>query len=387
MLQEVKVCVFAGHSGGHLFPALAFAERFKERFPESKIFLITSPKARGILKSHGAVAFDQITFLNEFPLPAGISLRTFTFLLEFARAFLLSYSTLTKLKPDFCVGFGSYVSYPGMRIAAFKKIPTLIHEQNKIAGKATQLLVSHVDRVAVSFDQTFRPNLSKQVVSGLPLRTKLYQSRDSFRRSFTQPTPQKPLNILIVGGSQGAHRLNEIILQSFSLLLPEERQKIAVTHSTGTQDFEWVTETYRRLEMSYKTFPFYENMQQLYREADLAITRAGANTLFELALFGLPAITVPYPHAAENHQEANARHFESRGAMVVMPERELRAEALTGKIREFFAPEIRFKISEQLNPLAPEDAAVKLVDIACELLPAVSFLHKRPLENSVKGDA
>jgi UDP-N-acetylglucosamine--N-acetylmuramyl-(pentapeptide) pyrophosphoryl-undecaprenol N-acetylglucosamine transferase len=381
--REVSICVFAGHTGGHLFPALAFAERFKQKFPESRIYLVTSPKARPILASHASGVFDRVDFLNEFPLPAGrpageprlfknlagISLRTLNFLLEFGRAFLLSSRYLKKMKPDLCVGFGSYVSYPGMKLAVWKKIPTLIHEQNKIAGKATRMLARHVQRVAASFGETeCRPEPKRMDVVGLPLRLKLYQARQTFRRQFDAVTPEKPFRILVTGGSQGAHRLNEAVLQSFSLLSPEERKKIVVNHSTGTQDLEWVTENYRRLGMQNKTFSFYENMQDLYTEADLAITRAGANTLFELALFNLPAIVVPYPHAAENHQEANAHFFESRGAAVLRTEKELTPEWLSGKIREMMSPEIRMRYADGLTQIAPQDAAVKLTETASELL-------------------
>jgi UDP-N-acetylglucosamine--N-acetylmuramyl-(pentapeptide) pyrophosphoryl-undecaprenol N-acetylglucosamine transferase len=367
--QGVSVCIFAGHTGGHLFPALAFAERFKQRYPDSRTYLITSPKARPILAAHASGVFDRVFFLNEFPLPAGISLRTLRFLLEFARAFFISSRFLSEMKPDLCVGFGSYVSYPGMRLAVWRKIPTLIHEQNKIAGKATRMLARQVSRAAASFEDTVcRPSPKTLETVGLPIRFKLYQSRQGFLRTFTEPSAEKPLQILITGGSQGAKRLNEAVLEAFSLFLPEERQKIAVTHTTGTKDFEGVTECYRRLGMKSKTFPFYENMQELYSSADLAIARAGANTLFELALFALPSIVVPYPHAAENHQEANARTFESQGALVMQTEKELTPEWLCAKFREFGSPQVREKYSEKMSRIAPQDAAAKLVDLASELL-------------------
>lgn len=369
MPQGVSVCVFSGHTGGHLFPAFAFAERFKRRNPDSRIYLITSPKARPILAAHQAGVFEGVEFLNEFPLPAGISLRTLHFLLEFARGFFLSSHLLSKMKPDLCIGFGSYVSYPGLRIAAWRKIRVLIHEQNAIAGKATRMLARTADLAVFSFENTqCKPAPQRSEISGLPVRDKLYQAAALFQRRFDPPAAEKPLQILITGGSQGAQRLNEVVLESFSLLSSEERQKIAVKHSTGTKNLEQVTENYRRLGMKFNTFAFYENMQDLYQEADLAITRAGANTLFELALFGVPAIVVPYPHAAENHQEANARCFEVRGAVEMKTEKELTAEWLVSQIRKWQAPEIRKNYSDQIRRIAPQDAAVRLADLAGDLL-------------------
>ena len=379
MPQGVSVCIFAGHTGGHLFPALAFAEQFKEKFPESKVTLITSPKARPILASmEGGAArpFDRVDYMNEFPFSSGISLRTFRFLLEFVRAFFISYSFLSQIKPDLCVGFGSYVSYPGMRLAVWKKIPTFIHEQNKIVGKATRMLARHVDCVAMSFGETLCEPSPKQIhVVGLPVRSQLVQASRRFQRSFEVPTAQKPLKIMITGGSQGAHRLNELILESFSLFLPEERQKFAVTHITGNKDFDWVTESYRQLGMPFKTFPFYEKMHELYQEADIAMTRAGANTLFELALFALPAVVVPFPSSAEGHQDANAGYFESHRGICVKSEKELTPQWLKNKMTELSSTEIRKGYSESLSRLAPQEAALKLTEIAGELLPGVAVLR------------
>lgn len=369
MKQEVSVCIFAGHTGGHLFPAIAYAERFKKKFSKSHITLITSPKAVPILNASSSAALDQTIFLNEFPFFSGNPLKTLIFLLKFALAFFTSFRLLQKIKPDLCVGFGSYVSYPGMRLACWKKIPTVIHEQNIIPGKATQWLAPHADLTLMSFKETrWKTPPAKAETAGLPVRSKLYEAARGFNRSFEVPAQQKPLHIFITGGSQGASRLNEVILESFSHLSPEERQKIAVTHITGTKDLETVTGKYKTMDLSCKTYSFYENMQELYRQSDLAVTRAGANTLFELSLFGVPSIVVPFPHAAENHQELNARVFESRGALQIQREETLRPEQLAEQFRKMMNPEVRRQYSEKIRTMAPEDAAEKLVELSCELL-------------------
>lgn len=368
-VRGLRVCIFSGHTGGHLFPAVAFAESFKERFPQSHLSLITSPKARKILEAGEVSAFDQTVYLNDFPFFSGISLRSLIFLLEFTRGFFLSFRLLKKLKPSLCVGFGSYVSYPGMRLANLFQIPTLIHEQNTLAGKATKMLAACADVVAQSFPQTeFAFSLKRLVSVGLPIRRSLVTAAQGFERKFEPVSAESPLKILVTGGSQGASRLNQLILQSFLHLLHEERNKIAVTHITGNNHFDSLTQQYRQSRMRFKTYPFYKNMQDLYREGDLAITRAGANTLFELALFGMPSIVVPFPHAAENHQELNARYFESRHALVMKEESTLTPEWLSGQIHRFMAPEIRRDYSQRIAALPPSDAAGKLTDLAAELL-------------------
>ena len=147
----MKISVFAGHSGGHLFPAVAFSESLRKRFPQSTILLVTSPKGRVLVERLPKGIFDRVCYLPEFPFPSGLSLRMFSFLLKLPQVFILSSQYLSKEKPDICVGFGSYVSFPGMLLSSWRKIPTLIHEQNLIPGKATNWLAKHADCVAVSF--------------------------------------------------------------------------------------------------------------------------------------------------------------------------------------------------------------------------------------------
>lgn len=373
---SLTVSVFAGHTGGHLFPAIAFSEQLRKKNPGVVIGLVTSPKAKPFLSSVQPGILDRVDYLNEFPFFSGISLRTFHFLLEFARAFGISSRYLSKVKPDLCVGFGSYVSYPGIMLSVWKKIPTLIHEQNKIPGKATKMLARHVDCVAESFEGTMsRGALKRLETTGLPIRSLLYEARRNRGLKGAQGGSGK-IKILITGGSQGAHRLNEVILECFSRLLPEERKKVAVTHITGQKDFDSVTARYEKTGIEFKTHSFFEKMQELYEEADMAVTRSGANTLFELALFGIPAIAVPYPHAAEGHQEANARHFESQGALWVETEETMTGESLLEKVRLLIHDSgMRQALSEKISKFSALNAAENLADLAMDLLSEEKQCH------------
>jgi UDP-N-acetylglucosamine--N-acetylmuramyl-(pentapeptide) pyrophosphoryl-undecaprenol N-acetylglucosamine transferase len=176
------------------------------------------------------------------------------------------------------------------------------------------------------------------------------------------------LTILIVGGSQGSHRLNEIILNAFSLLNPEEMKKYAVIHITGSKDYEWVTETYRKLGVKHEVYPFTARMQEFYGRAGLAVTRAGANTLFELALYGLPALVVPYPFA-EGHQAANAEYFAVRHALLSRKENTLTPEWLIEQIREIRNnTTLRESMAAQMEALAVPGAAARLAGLAAEYL-------------------
>lgn len=362
--MKITVAIFAGPSGGHLFPALAYAEELKSKWPESRLFLISSRRAEKFAKHFAPGLFEDILYLREFPFPSGISLRSLQFLLEFPRAFMDSSILLSKIKPDFCAGFGSFVSYPGMRLAMWKKVPNLVHEQNVVPGKATRMLVKHAQLTAETFENTFEKGAARRTaVTGLPLRKVLL---DAAGKSMSG-NPDR-FNILVVGGSQGSHRLNEIISSTFSLLTSEEKKNFAVIHITGRADLEWVCETYRKNGVHAEVHAFHENMHELYGKADMAVTRAGANTLFELALFKVPAIVIPYPHAG-GHQAENSGYFEKRGAIVQKAESELTPEWLIGQIRHFKThPEERKKWSQQLSLLQAGSAAKNLASWTEKLL-------------------
>lgn len=354
-----KIAIFAGPSGGHLFPALAYAEALCERFPDSERYLISSRRAEKFASNFEPGLFKDIFYLREFPFPSGLSLKSLRFLVEFPLAFMESSRILNKIKPDLCAGFGSFVSYPGMRLAAWRKIPNFIHEQNVVPGKATAMLAPHADWVALTFENTFeKRRLARVDTVGLPIRLLLRRAAGG------SPTKNASgrFRILVVGGSQGSHGLNQKILDAFSRFSPEEKKNLAVTHITGKSDFEWVENTYRKNEVQAEVHAFHSKMHELYGQVDMAITRAGANTLFELALFGIPAVVVPYPYAG-GHQAENAVYFEKHDALLTHPESSLTPEWLCQKIRDFQkSPDLRARLSRNLNKLAGGDAANRLVD-------------------------
>ncbi len=365
--QSLVFAVFAGPSGGHLFPALAFSESLKSKHPEARIFFITSHKGKALTEGFPAGIFEEIIFIENFPSSPGISLRTFAFLLKLARAFTESFRCLSRIKPDMSIGFGSYVSFPGLILSSWKKIPTLIHEQNQVPGKANVWLAGHVDAVAVSFKDTFqRKNRIRLSFTGLPIRKTLVnaaQNREKTAGFETSGTGRR-FRVLVVGGSQGAKFLNQTVLKAFSHLSPEEKEEFAVTHITGKTDFEAVSEMYRAESFNARVFPFFEKMEALYAETDLAVCRAGANTLFELALFQVPAIVVPYPHAG-GHQLENATEFVNRQAVFCEPESALTDERLISLIRKLKTDEtLRARMSSAMKAAAVPDAPERLVELA-----------------------
>ena len=353
--------VFAGPTGGHLFPAQSFSEGFRKRFSGATIDLVTSRRAKDLVAKMPMGTFDHVDYLPDFGFPVRFSPETFRPFFLAPYLFFRSFIYLKKNRPDVCVGFASFVSYPGMMMAHWLGIPTLIHEQNQIPGKATQWLAPHMDCVAESFPGTkFSPAVKKVCTVGLPLRSGLLSARAGQGAVKTS----RPFTILVVGGSQGAQGLNAAVLGAFGQLSHEERAKIAVIHITGKRDQSWVAEQSKQWALSYEVHSFYGAMNELFQKADLAITRAGANTLFELAFFGVPALVVPYPHAG-GHQKYNAQCFAAKGGLLYHEEGPETATWLRDHLKEFIeTPERLIGIAEAMASLACPQATEALVSLA-----------------------
>lgn len=361
----MRVVVYAGPTGGHVFPAQAFSESLRGRFPGCEVHFVTCHRAKALVDPMPPGTFASVTYLPEFGFPGGFSwksLKPFVllpFLFAQAVVFLLSN------KPDLCVGFGSFVSFPGMMTARWLGIPTLIHEQNKVPGKATVWLVPHMDAVAESFEGTRFPRQPKALHTvGLPLRPFIgVAARQPRERS-----PSRPFTLLVVGGSQGARGLNTTVTDAVAALSVEERARIAVIHIAGKQDRAWVAERYQSLVPSSEVHAFYGAMDVLFRKTDLAITRAGANTLFELAAFGVSALVIPYPHAG-GHQKYNAQSFAEKGGLIYHEENQAATDWLAEQVRRYLRePESLKGIAEAVKALARPDAADALAEIAGKLI-------------------
>lgn len=364
----MRVAVFTGPTGGHFFPALAFCEALKQQSPNTEILFITSPRAASLAGKAQERLKADFQYLSDFPLPrpnrADFLIRIFPFLIKLAQSFSKTKKILSQFKPDITVGFGSYVSFPGLWVSRQKKIPTLIHEQNWKMGKANQTLAWRTTQVALSFTPDHLP--AHYRVTGLPLRASLLDAAQKKKGRNFAVFPDNSFRILIVGGSQGAHSLNELWRGALELFSHEEKSKLAVIHITGKMDFESVKTMYLSKKINALVFPFHEQMEEIYSEADLAITRAGAGTLFELAAFELPAVVVPYPHA-EGHQEQNAEYFRKAGAIRMVRQSDP-PSLLKNTVSEIMnSKNTRDQMSQSLSRLAVLDAGSRLAKLCEEM--------------------
>ena len=317
--------VMAGGTGGHIFPALAVAEVLRER-GWHVVWLGNAEAMESRLVPPRGFEFVSLGFGALRGKGMGRKLKLpFSLAVAIARALRL----LGEVRPGVVLGMGGYVSFPGAVAARLRGIPLVVHEQNAVAGLANRVLARLADAVLTGFPGT----LPGGRWVGNPVR----------REFTTVPPPevrfagrQGPLRLLVVGGSLGAKALNEVVPAALARLAPAERP--VVTHQSGSAHFAALEQAYAHHGVEGRLLPFIEDMGAALAEADLVVSRAGAMTVAELAAVGVGAILVPFPHAVDDHQTANARFLVDGGAARLLPQSGLTpaglAELLRGLDRE-----------------------------------------------------
>jgi UDP-N-acetylglucosamine--N-acetylmuramyl-(pentapeptide) pyrophosphoryl-undecaprenol N-acetylglucosamine transferase len=260
------------------------------------------------------------------------------------------------------LGLGSYVAAPVILAAWILAIPRLIHEQNVMPGLANRLLGHVVNRVAVSFDESvvYFPR-GKAVVTGNPVRPMMWQVRNRKRPADSR------FQILVFGGSQGAHHLNVAVLDALPRL-GNALEELWLVHQTGHDDYDSVQTMYAEKAYPGAVHAYIQDMATAYAAADLVICRAGATTIAELTATGKPAILVPFPYAANDHQDHNARTLVSAGAAAIIPDRELTGGLLAERIRHYLRhPQEVDDMTTRILALGKPDAAMRVAHLCLEL--------------------
>lgn len=355
----MRVVIACGGTGGHLFPGLAVAQTLKDRGHE--LLLLVSEKAidAQALKAHPDFRSEKLPSVG---LPSLLSPAIIRFVSRTWESIGQCKQIYRKFEPDAVLGMGGFTSTAPLLAGRLGKIPTFIHESNSIPGKANKLAAKFVDRVLLGFRtcERFFPGAKCSVV-GTPVRKDLGERipRDEAVRLFNLDPARRTL--LVMGGSQGASGINQILFKAAPLLKSADLQLI---HLTGERDDRLAAANYLREEIPNYVAPFHHRMQEVYSAADLVVSRAGAASLSELSHFALPSLLVPYPHAAENHQETNADIYVEAGAAEKFLESETAADALARRIVELFADEKTLAhMSAAAKAIAPDDSAAKVADV------------------------
>jgi UDP-N-acetylglucosamine--N-acetylmuramyl-(pentapeptide) pyrophosphoryl-undecaprenol N-acetylglucosamine transferase len=340
-----------------LFPAIAVAQALSRKDPDGRILYVgrrggmeeTIVPAYGIpLKSVVAAKLDMEDLWRNWPVPFVIP-----------RALVQAMRIVGGFHPDVVVGTGGYVSAPLIVAAAAFRVPIVLQEQNYLPGRATRLLSRFARVVAITYPESARFLRAKTVVTGTPVRTDFWRRRSDF--------PERPRNFLVLGGSQGAHHINESVAQA----LPEMvgSMGLDVWHQTGERDLELMRQAAARLDPPlddrYHPFSFSANLAELVYAADLVLGRAGAGTISEVSAAGIPMVLVPGAFGG-GHQRLNVGPFEHAGAATVVPDDEFNGTRLLAELRAVVDDPPRYrKMVEAMRglgrPYAAEEVA-RLVD-------------------------
>jgi UDP-N-acetylglucosamine--N-acetylmuramyl-(pentapeptide) pyrophosphoryl-undecaprenol N-acetylglucosamine transferase len=353
----MNTVIACGGTGGHLFPGLAVAEVLRSRGHE--VMLFVSEKEIDALAMSGRSEF-RFQKLPTVGLPSPFSPRIFGFLGRFAESLRVCRGVYRKFKPHAVLGMGGFTSTAPVLAGKMRGVPTFIHESNAIPGKANRVTARLVRAVLLGFKECapFFPR-ARTEVTGTPIREELQPMDKKIARQ-KLGLREDLTTLLIMGGSQGASGINQAVIKSLPFL---HDVPIQVIHLAGTRDERLVADNYKRDKIPAYVAAFHHAMEEVYSAADFAIARSGAASLAELAAFSLPAILIPYPYAAEDHQTKNAEIFVRAGAALLLKESDLTAELLAQKIRELIDnPNQRRRLAEVSARLAPKNAAALVVE-------------------------
>jgi len=358
----MRLVIAGGGTGGHLFPGLAIAEELLSRGDEHAVLF---------LGAHGGIE-EQIVPRHGYRLEILPSLKGGLFGLDLprktmrlCRGYLQARKALLEFNAQAVVGLGGYASALPVLASWGVEVPCMVLEQNAIPGRTTRKLSKFANEVGVQFleaaPRLSRPGKVKHV--GNPLRRKVADAayRAAARNTAARPVPDEPM-LLVLGGSQGARFLNEIVVTAWpklKKLLPGLR----VTLLSGREDEARAAEAFAAAGVRGQVLPFTEAMEDLYAQADVVLARSGATTLAEVSAFALPSILIPYPHAADDHQTANARVFSSQGAAWTLFQKDLETDRLVQRIADtILQPERRRRMAAAAHALARTEAAAEVVD-------------------------
>jgi UDP-N-acetylglucosamine--N-acetylmuramyl-(pentapeptide) pyrophosphoryl-undecaprenol N-acetylglucosamine transferase len=323
-MTQPLLIIAAGGTGGHMFPAQALAEHMLEAGWRVKL----STDERGARYTGAfpeAVEIDQMasaTFARGNLLAkAGVPFRIAGGVVQALRKFRAD-------RPSVVVGFGGYPSIPALTAATLMKLPRMIHEQNGVLGRVNQIFAKRVDAMACGTWPTELPEGVEGHHTGNPVRTAIMRRAAS---PYIQPGDY-PMSILVIGGSQGARILSDIVPPAIAGLELQVLRNIRVSHQAREEDLERVSKYYAEQGVNADVQPFFHDVPERMAEAQLVIARAGASTVADLSIIGRPAILIPYVHATADHQAANARGLVEADAAVVIPESQLDPTTLNAHI-------------------------------------------------------
>lgn len=402
--EGIRLVVTGGGTGGHLFPGIAVAETIMSRLPGSCVLFVTPGRPVDI-KGLAGREWQHVVMKGHGLKGTSIG-RRLKAIAGLVPAIFRAMAILRDFRPHLVLGVGGYVTGPVLVAARLLGVPSLIHEQNSVPGLANRMLARIVDRILVSMPVAPRYfPFGKTMETGNPVRREFVtkgcasadvnsekgndqlaanpgstqdqgkiNDRADANRLHGQTTPaiQKTLKmqkLFVTGGSQGAHRLNTLMCEAVSLLPETMRESLFITHQTGPDDAPMVRAAYEAAGVSARVDPFISDMADCYFAADLVLARAGATTLAEMTVMGKASILIPYPYAADNHQEMNGAHLVAAGAARMFRQDEVTGEKLADELFSLLRDEdLRRKMAAASRAMGKPEAAGVIIDQCLALL-------------------
>jgi len=352
----MRAIVAGGGTGGHVIPALAIAQELQKQFSADVLFIGTArgienrlvPAAGFPLKLVKVGALKNVSFLTRLKTA-----------LDLPRAVLDARRMLREFKPDVVIGVGGYASGPAMLAAMLSRVPTLAFEPNVIPGFANRVVAKFVSAASVHFEETAKYFRNARV-TGVPVREAFFEIPP--RQIGSQPS------LLIFGGSQGAHAINQAVIAA-ATKLRERVMNIRVVHQTGERDYNDAMAAYSQTGGAVEAFRFIDDMPSFFARADLIVCRSGASTVAEIAAAGKAAVFIPFPRAADDHQKRNAEALERASAAVMLEESQLTPESLVETVSALLGDPPRLqKMGEAARSLSHPNAAREIAQMAAALI-------------------
>lgn len=356
MKQPNKTIVLtAGGTGGHIYPAEALAVELQRR--GFNVMFYTDE--RGLGNYQGILSqLETKTISSGSVIGKDIKTKILS-LIKVGFGVIQAMINLTVKRPRAVVGFGGYASFPTAVAAIVLRIPLIIHEQNSVMSRTNRLLAPFARWCAQSFNHVKNtPQSAKTFLCGMPVRETIVALHTEPHQPWN---PKQKFNLLILGGSQGAKIFGEVVPQALALLDDEYKKQLYVYQQCRQDDVEMVKSAYQKLNIEASVSHFFNNMPELYKKSHLMISRSGASSIYEITAVGIPAILVPLPTAADNHQYYNAKELADAQGAILIEQKDFTAEKLATAIKELLNSDDTYKnISENAKRHSIIDAQVRL---------------------------
>ncbi len=357
MSNTKRILLMAGGTGGHVYPALAVADLLRDQKHEVEWL----GSVRGIENRVVPEAGIKLHAIAVQGLRGKGKLSLLMAPINLTRAIWQAFKVVRKVKPDVVLGMGGFASGPGAFAAWLTKTPLVIHEQNAVAGMTNSLSRRFASRILQAFPNAFKDGVQGEIV-GNPIRGPILQMQSPKER-FSQHVGA--IKVLVVGGSLGAQAINEVMPQALAQI--EQSVRPEVWHQTGPNHFDATAKRYEGLGLTGRVVPYIEKMDEAYAWADLVICRAGALTVSEIAIAGVPALFIPFPHAVDDHQTANAQYLVDAGAADLIQQKDLSAERLAQWIDKHSSREHLAVMAERAREQGKPSATAEVARICLEV--------------------